>query len=101
MQNDPRHTQQGPAETPLTEPFVREQNASGGALSAEEIAAYGRRLFGKRHWRARMSEALGVQRSTVGRWASGKMSITPAAATAIRTLYANRKAQRAIQKALG
>lgn len=92
MQNDTCPVQPAAPETPLAQAPGPRQTA----LSTEDLAAYGRRLFGKRHWRVRMAEALGVPRSTVGRWASGKMAVRPTSAIAIRGLLDKHKLRKLI-----
>lgn len=60
-------------------------------LTPEELTKIGQRLYGRRAWITRMSEALGVELSTVWRWAHGKRKIEPLADAAIRGLLDKHK----------
>lgn len=66
-------------------------------LSPEELAKIGMRLYGRRYWITRMSEALGVSPSTVWRWAQGKMKMDPISTTAVHGLLAQRKIEKALR----
>ncbi len=61
------------------------------ALSPEELTKIGQRLYGRRAWIARMAEALGVEPSTVWRWANSKRKIEPLAVAAIQGLVSKHK----------
>lgn len=54
-------------------------------MTRDEFIAAGMSLFGD-HWRARMSEALHVERSTVSRWASGAVDVLPVAGVAVKQM---------------
>lgn len=67
----------------------------------QELTDLGRRLYGSRAWQTRMAAALGVEDSTVSRWARGQRAIPPTAIGMLRLLDARRKTTRALKKAIG
>lgn len=67
-------------------------------VSPEEVVQIGQRLYGRRKWIPRMATALGVNPSTVWRWAHGRMNIAPASSTAIRGVEAQHKMAKVLGK---
>jgi len=53
-------------------------------MTAEELRTAGVELFGEWGWQTRLSEALGVDGSTVRRWVSGAVPIPGPVDAAIR-----------------
>jgi len=54
-------------------------------MTASELAEIGARLYGP-HWQTKLAEVVGVDDSTVSRWARGVSAIPGPAALAIRQL---------------
>jgi hypothetical protein len=69
-------------------------------MTPEELATYGRRLYGARSWRNKMAKNLGVTRATMSYWARGLRRISPPAERLIKAQYAQLKADRAREAAL-
>lgn len=57
-----------------------------GRMTPAEFKEIGQRLYGKRGWQRKISQALEVEESTVSRWASGSNPISKLAERAIRSL---------------
>jgi hypothetical protein len=53
-------------------------------MSPDELRAAGVKLYGDWGWQTRLSEALGVDGSTVRRWISGALPIPNPVAAAVR-----------------
>lgn len=60
------------------------------ALNPQEVVKIGRRLYG-RAWNNRLASALGVEKSTVSRWARGLVPVSPSRAMALRLLLDKHK----------
>jgi hypothetical protein len=54
-------------------------------MTPSELIAAGERLFGE-YWRKQLAKTLRIDVSTLRRWATGKVPITPIAALAIAQL---------------
>lgn len=52
-------------------------------MSPDELRNAGIRLFGPYGWQTRLANELGVNRSTVVRWAGGQVPVSPIAEAAI------------------
>lgn len=65
-------------------------------LSPEELTKIGHRLYGRRAWIARMAHDIGVDQSTVWRWAHAKRRIEPITNFSVRALLEKHKARRAL-----
>lgn len=68
-------------------------------ITPDEVAQIGYRLYGRRHWTARLSEALGVDPSTIWRWSRGKLGLSSTSARLLRELDAQHRARKAAEKA--
>lgn len=70
---------------------------STNCIQPEELAVIGQRLYGRRHWIARMARELGLAGSTVWRWTRNGMPVAPS--LLLRELDARHRARRAEDKA--
>jgi hypothetical protein len=62
-------------------------------MTPSELIAAGERLFGK-YWRKPLAITLRINVSTLRRWATGKVPITPIAALAIEQLVRDKRRAR-------
>lgn len=62
-------------------------------MQADELREICLELYGNYGWQTRLSEALGVDGSTVRRWVSGAVPIPNPVAAAVRCLLERKKAE--------
>ncbi len=63
-------------------------------MDRDSFISSGVALYGP-HWRARMAECLGVERSSVTRWASGAVRVPPVVALAVELLVEKKQGVKA------
>lgn len=70
------------------------------AITPEELAKIGKRLYGHRAWITSLARALGVRQSTVWRWFHRATPMSPPSANLIRRLDAEHRARKAAERAM-
>lgn len=60
-------------------------------MTPKQLAEAGETLYGERAWQTRMSEALGVDASTVRRWVSGAVPVPTTVVAALKCFLERQK----------
>lgn len=68
-------------------------------MTPPDLERIGKRMYGRKHWRAKLALNLGLDNSTIWRMSVGKMAITPLVEVALRGLDERHKLLRSAEKA--